>query len=538
MDSLSVFLYPFVVWLVRTTWQASILVCLVLLAQKVLGCRLGCRGRYWLWFLILLRIVMPWTPHSLVSIYNLLPSSPVRGYETPAALAKAVPISSLKNKSTVDPTPQPAGSDVFVPLVEANPARRGHWPQPRARATLLLSSVWLGGAVLLAGCVLVNDLRLRRMVRRGRRISDPWMLDLLEECKHLLGVRTGVRLIATDKIGPALFGFMRPCLLLPCEMPAGTDRAELRHIILHELAHLKRRDILTGYIASALHVLHWFNPLMAVGFRWMRADRELACDGLVLSVLPPEETAAYGRTIIHQIERLMVSQPRGMLARVSGDKARVMQRIEMISRFRRGSYRWSLPAMLLVAGLVGVGLTEGFATGATWDQYAQRDFPTTHQDKHANIIRCCIRHTQTDKFLVARDDGVFCDANEPGVAGLWEARFDEDFGNDRAQVVYFYSVATRKYLTWDKQGNVAVDGLEPNEAARWAGWNMGGAGARIVPYPFAHYYLRVLEGGHVKAPYGSDPGMFWDISQVWRVRTSSNPKSLPEWRRAHVPGRD
>ncbi len=67
---------------------------------------------------------------------------------------------------------------------------------------------------------------------------------------------------------------------------------------------------------------------------------------------------------------------------------------------------------------------------------------------------------------------------------------------------------------------------------------MGGAGGRIVPYPFAHFYLRLTEQGQVKTLGGSDPGMFWDIAQVWRVKTSDDPRSNPQWKREHIPGPD
>jgi len=529
IDSLTLYLEPFLAWLLRTTWQAGILIGLILLIQKVLGRRLGVGGRYCLWLLVLLRLALPWTFPRPVSVYNALPSAPLRGYGA-GALARGSSASTPKPGSPAVQASEPPGSDVFVPLVETTATQRGPWPRPQARATVLLSLVWLAGTGSLASCILASYVRLRRIVRRGRPVTDREILDLLHECRHLLDVRASLCVIKTDEVGsPALFGLLRPCLLLPRETLAGTDRVELRHIFLHELAHLKRRDLLMSHIASGLHVLHWFNPLITLGLRRMRADRELACDALALSVLAPGEAVAYGRTLIHQIEQLHTSRPRWMLAALSGDKARIRERIAMISRFRRGSYRWSLLTLMLAGFLACVGLTEGFTAAATWDDYARRDFPTTHQDRHANIIRASIRHTQTDRFLVVQGDRVSCDAHEPGAAGLWEVRFDEDFGNSRDQIVYFYSVATRRYLTWNRDGNdVAADGLEPSERARWAVWHMGGGGDRIVPYPFAHFYLRVLKQRQVKAPYGTDPGMFWDISRVGRVKMSHPPKSDPQ----------
>lgn len=126
--------------------------------------------------------------------------------------------------------------------------------------------------------------------------------------------------------------------------------------------------------------------------------------------------------------------------------------------------------------------------------------PTTHQDKHANIERIILRHRDTGKHLVVRGESVTCDANSPGDAGLWEARFDEDFGR-RDQIVYFYSVAACKYLTSDEEGNLAVNGLEPSEAARCSVWNAGDGRLWIMPRQCRGSYLCQMERGQVKAVF-------------------------------------
>lgn len=189
IDSLALHLEPFLAWLLRTTWQASLLVGLILLLQKVLGRRFGVRGRHCLWLLVLLRLALPWTLPSRVSVYNLLPSAPLRGYQTSGAPAQRASTPALTLEGYPDPSPELAGSPAFIPLVETSPAQRGQWPGPQAPATILLSLVWLAGAGFLAGCILASTLRWRRVVRRGWPVTDRWILDLLAECQRLLGVR-------------------------------------------------------------------------------------------------------------------------------------------------------------------------------------------------------------------------------------------------------------------------------------------------------------------------------------------------------------
>ncbi|MBM4026020.1 MAG: BlaI/MecI/CopY family transcriptional regulator [Planctomycetes bacterium] len=101
-------------------------------------------------------------------------------------------------------------------------------------------------------------------------------------------------------------------------------------------------------------------------------------------------------------------------------------------------------------GLTADEVVEALQGQVTWNM---RTIRTTHQDQHANLLRVSIRHTQTDRFLVARGNQVACDAREPGAAGLWEVRLEDGVGDDRDRIVYFYSVAARRYLTWNPDGN-------------------------------------------------------------------------------------
>jgi bla regulator protein BlaR1 len=542
IDFFAMHLEPFPAWLIRTTWQAGLLILLVLLIRRVSGRWLGVRGCYWLWLLVLIRLVMPWAPPSSLSVHNLLPLLPLRGYEVLTAPGQGSLASAAVHHNSAAQTRAPADSRADGPATSPSQQQkswpRRHGPGARSLVSTLLALVWLAGVGFLTGCIAISAIRLRRAVRRGRPVTDRRILNLLAECQHLLGTHAAVGVIMTDQIGsPALFGVLRPRLLLPREILARRGRRELRHIFLHELAHLKRGDIIVGYLVTLLHVVHWFNPLIALGFHRMRADRELACDALALSALHPDQTSAYGHTLLRQVEQLMAARWRPMLAGLSEDRARIRQRIAMISRFRRETYRLS-PAMPALVGLLAcTGLTDGLPAPQPVLYAPAKVVPTTHQDRHANIVRLYIRHRDTGKCLTAEGDRVVCDANAPGDAGLWEARYEEDFGNSRDQIVFFYSVARCRYLIWDPQGNVSVKGREPNDAARWAVWN-NGVGGRIVPYPFANLYLRPVGQGQVKAPYGTCPEIVWDIDQVWRVKISDEPKCNPQWKRKHIPGPD
>ena len=180
-------------------------------------------------------------------------------------------------------------------------------------------------------------------------IVEPEILDLLEDCKSQMDIRIVLGVVATDEVkSPALFGFIRPRLLLPSGMIETLSREELRYVFLHELAHLKRRDIYVGWLMSVLQILHWFNPLIWLAFRRMWADRELACDALVLARTHSEESKSYGRIIVSLLERF--SRPRSLpgMAGIMETKSQLKRRLTMIAKFKQNSYQWSPLAVIMI----------------------------------------------------------------------------------------------------------------------------------------------------------------------------------------------
>ncbi|MHC4073261.1 MAG: M56 family metallopeptidase [Planctomycetota bacterium] len=228
-----------------------------------------------------------------------------------------------------------------------------------------LPALWLVGTVLIAGYVCVRNISLWRMVKRERPITDQKILDLLEDCKMQMGVETIIGIIVSDRIkSPALFGFVRPRLLLPQGMLETYGLEELRYVFIHELGHLKQRDIYLGWLMALLQVVHWFNPLMWFAFGRMRADRELACDRLAISTMGPDESPEYGRTIVSLLEGFSQVRYLPSVAGILEDTCQMERRIKMIADYKKiPRPRWA-GAMLLLAVLACVVLTNAYVAKA------------------------------------------------------------------------------------------------------------------------------------------------------------------------------
>ncbi len=190
-----------------------------------------------------------------------------------------------------------------------------------------------------------------RRLRRRPLVSDPTVLGLFEECRQVAGVRPSLAVVETPEVdSPALFGCFRVKLLLPPRMAATFSPAELRHVFLHELSHVRRGDVPVNWLMTVVQIAHWFNPVIWFAFSRMRADRELACDALALSLVKEEENQPYGQTIIKLLESLARPAAVPGLVGILEDKNQMKRRINMIAQFKKTS-RWSVLAASLFAGL-------------------------------------------------------------------------------------------------------------------------------------------------------------------------------------------
>jgi beta-lactamase regulating signal transducer with metallopeptidase domain/Tol biopolymer transport system component len=367
MDTFAALLQPFLQWLWQATLVASLVTCLILVAQRSLGHKLGPRWSHALWLVLLIRMVVPWAPPSRISLLNLLPPS-VRQAQAPpiadfmeqernahsAAISEAVRVPTEQQATSSQPAPEAASPG---PRTSARAQR----PSGPAFLTLhrVVPMLWLAGAALVGAYLLAGHFALWRIVKRERPLVQQSTLELFEQCKARMGVQTLVAVVPSDQVvRPALFGFVRPRLLLPRQMLDTAGRNEMRYVFLHELAHLKRHDIYLAWVASLLQVLHWFNPLVWFAFHRMRTDRELACDALVLASIGEQESQEYGRAIVALLQRLSRSRPLPAMAGILESKSQLKRRIAMIARFKNNSYRWSPLAVTLVAVLCGVSLPD------------------------------------------------------------------------------------------------------------------------------------------------------------------------------------
>ncbi|HTA73933.1 MAG TPA: M56 family metallopeptidase [Gemmatimonadaceae bacterium] len=143
-------------------------------------------------------------------------------------------------------------------------------------------AIWAAGVLLVLGRLLLGMARVRAIVREAVPVTDPEWLSLLSRVAHPLGVYRRVTLrVGPEGAVPVTCGILAPVIILPEDAEDWDD--ERRALVLtHELAHVRRLDVLTHIIGQCAVALFWFHPLAWLAAARMRLERERACDDLVL----------------------------------------------------------------------------------------------------------------------------------------------------------------------------------------------------------------------------------------------------------------
>jgi beta-lactamase regulating signal transducer with metallopeptidase domain len=141
-------------------------------------------------------------------------------------------------------------------------------------------------AVIAAGLILryvASLFAVRWMTRHAQPLEDRRWRDALDVASAMLGLTRIPGLLASTRVSvPFTCGLLRPVLVVPSSALAWDDE-RIHVVLLHELAHVVRRDCLLQAISHVVCALYWFNPLAWLGARQLRAERERACDDLVLA---------------------------------------------------------------------------------------------------------------------------------------------------------------------------------------------------------------------------------------------------------------
>lgn len=178
--------------------------------------------------------------------------------------------------SSFDATSSSGG---FSPVGSAQPSQ-----EPALGMSLIggAVAVWLVGVVVLLGRLVIGHIIMRGLIRRGEIARSPEISRMVEHLSLRLNLSQSVRVLFSDRLStPVAAGLWRHTVVLPAyARDWSADAMEMA--LTHELAHIRRHDLLWSLIASVAAAIYWFNPLVWVCRRWLVREAERACDDFVV----------------------------------------------------------------------------------------------------------------------------------------------------------------------------------------------------------------------------------------------------------------
>ena len=231
--------------------------------------------RHFVWLtafgvLLVLPAVALIVPARIVIAHKTEASAPVPTYvEISDDAAASVPITDAAD-TTAAPEQEVSSQTAPTPAVSS-------WKISAGEIALGAFALWLAGFLVAAARIARGFVGLRML----RRTSRPHTLDYADLPFTGATARECELRISNREDGPMAWGFFRPVILLPKSARAW-PRERLQAVLLHELAHVRRRDGLMQMLSLLACAVYWFNPLMWIGVRALRREAEIAADDAVI----------------------------------------------------------------------------------------------------------------------------------------------------------------------------------------------------------------------------------------------------------------
>ena len=307
-------MYDLFVKLLNMSLAASIIV-LVIVVLRLLLKKAPRNIICFLWVLVALRLILPFSIQSNLSVYNMMPSSAgtqgqleyfqYNGKTEKPKVEFSVPALVDDNASPESMTVGEHTSDLYLPPV---------------------ISIWLAGICVMLLYAIGSYLYLRKKVGASIPRHD------------------GLKM-SDDISTPFILGILKPVIYIP----SGMDERTLNHVVAHEEAHIKRRDHWWKPLGYFLLTVYWFNPIIWLAYVLLCRDIEMACDEKVIRDMDKGSVAAYSQALLD------CSFPRRRIAAcpLAFGEVGVKERVKSVLNYKKPAF-WIIVVAVVACIVVGV----------------------------------------------------------------------------------------------------------------------------------------------------------------------------------------
>jgi len=349
--------------LLEITIYSSIMIAAVIAMKAIWGGKISSKILRFLWFLVLIRLLLPITFDAPVHIDSFFPEKPVEEASDTAESPVENVIYTTENGTEADMYYQPVVDVIDLNNETVSPIEV-HTPSIFEQAAKYLKGIsiwvyisvaWAMGAMLFLLKTIKEYIGFKRRVMGGENTESKRLNCLLAECKESLSFKKDISVMLCRYVStPVTFGFKSPVILLPTRFISQISKPKLKMIIMHELCHIKSYDILKNCLWLFAKTIHWFNPLVWIAYRYYLEDVELACDEMVLKNIGEHERFEYSQSLIDVIKLSQKKAKASVAMAFCEDKSKIRKRVENMiepkKKIKLAGFISMIMAVILIVG--------------------------------------------------------------------------------------------------------------------------------------------------------------------------------------------
>lgn len=338
--------------LLEMSISAGVMIAAIIVIRALTINRLPKRTFLVLWGLALLRLLIPFSLPSPLSVYSLAGRAVTAGgaeyYSTPANTA-------------------PFGAPFAAPQITGNIQAAASPEVP------LLPLIWLAGAVLCALYFAFAYFKYRREFIGSLPVESTFASEWL--ASHRL--KRSIDLRQTSRVAaPLTYGVLRPVILMP-KRTDWADTAKLQYVLQHEYVHIRRFDSVAKMLLIAALCVHWFNPFAWAMYILANRDLELSCDEAVIRAFGGAVKTDYALALISMEEQKSGFAPFCN----SFSKNAIEGRIRAIMKMKKATAFTLLAALIVIAGTTAVFATSSAPAAAPAQASTDKTFGEYERQK-------------------------------------------------------------------------------------------------------------------------------------------------------------
>jgi bla regulator protein BlaR1 len=326
--------------LTSTVW-----IILFLIIQRFIGRWLHPGIVYALWIVLIIKLVVPWSPESSLSVENFFTTANVlQNSEADSVSANGrydFPVSAIEPSAVPNQITDLKGFSLLFQVVADN-------AKPLINIAIIS---WMLGMVIISWRSWRSYIHFRNQLNEeASLIPSSLILEKLHQTTYKLEISKFPPIYESQLVStPSLIGIINPAIYLPIDQFKSWNSETLFFIVKHEMIHYQRKDIAVNLCFYMLCVIHWFNPFMWLAYKAFRSVQELTCDATLLSK-HNFDPIQYGKVIIQMLEKQRATGRATLHTGISlTGNNNIKRRIEMIVNYRKSHFVTMLIGILLLS---------------------------------------------------------------------------------------------------------------------------------------------------------------------------------------------